>query len=92
VANVLASGKYDTGEPATWTQGDFTYDGIVDILDVSDFLVTGLFDNGGYLPVPAGSAPVAAVPEPAGVGAVAVACLAIAAGWRSRAAAGRRHP
>jgi len=92
VANVLASGKYDTGEPATWTQGDFTYDGIVDILDVSDFLVTGLFDNGGYLPAPAGSAPVAAVPEPAGVGAVAVACLAIAAGWRSRAAAGRRHP
>ena len=92
VANVLASGKYDTGEPATWTQGDFTYDGIVDILDVSDFLVTGLFDNGGYLPAPAGSAPVAAVPEPAGIGAVAVACLAIAAGWRSRAAAGRRRP
>ncbi len=82
VANVLAAGKYDTGEPATWTQGDFTYDGIVDILDVSDFLVTGLFDAGGYLPAAAGSAPIMAVPEPATLTAVGMACLA--GGWRSR--------
>lgn len=82
VANVLAAGKYDTGEPATWTQGDFTYDGIVDILDVSDFLVTGLFDAGGYLPAAAGSAPIMAVPEPATLTAVGIACLA--GGWRSK--------
>ncbi|MFM7245347.1 MAG: PEP-CTERM sorting domain-containing protein [Planctomycetaceae bacterium] len=84
VANVLASAKYDTGEPATWTQGDFTYDGIVDILDVSDFLVTGLYDNGGYLPAPAGSVPITAVPEPASVAAIGVACLVAAAARRRR--------
>jgi len=49
-ANFFASGKYDTGYPATWLEGDFNYDGIVDIIDAADFLYTNLFDTGIYNP------------------------------------------
>ncbi|MBU6222890.1 MAG: autotransporter-associated beta strand repeat-containing protein, partial [Planctomycetes bacterium] len=28
-ANFLAGGKFDTGSPASWNEGDFTYDGVV---------------------------------------------------------------
>ena len=61
-ANVLTSGKFDTGDPATWAQGDFNYDGFVDVLDAADFITTGLYNNGPYNP---SSGVVAAVPEPA---------------------------
>lgn len=51
VANILASGKYDSGATdATWSDGDFNYDGILDILDASLFLAGGTYDTGNYLP------------------------------------------
>ena len=36
-ASFLAGGKFDSGTPASWNQGDFTYDGVVDILNAADF-------------------------------------------------------
>ena len=87
-ANFLAGGKFDSGTPATWNEGDFGYDGVVDILDAADFLSTGLFDAGPYnAAVAAGSAPVAAVPEPSAGLLACGAVLAMAAAWRRA-----RHP
>ena len=57
----LAKGRFDTGLPATWAEGDFNYDGVADILDVAEFFATGLYDAGPYN-TPAGN--IAAVPEP----------------------------
>ncbi|MFM7243993.1 MAG: family 16 glycosylhydrolase [Planctomycetaceae bacterium] len=62
-ANVLAFGRFNTGQAATWGDGDFNYDGVVDVLDAADFMSTDLYDRGGYN-LPAGAAGVAAVPEP----------------------------
>ena len=74
--NFLSFGKFDTGLPATWLEGDFNYDGVVDVLDAADFFGTGLYDAGVYNP-PAGAAgALAAVPEPSGLGAVALVAVA----------------
>ncbi|MBU6309125.1 MAG: autotransporter-associated beta strand repeat-containing protein [Planctomycetes bacterium] len=82
-ANFLAGGKFDSGTPATWNEGDFGYDGVVDILDAADFLSTGLFDAGPYNAAAAvGTAPVAAVPEPAAGPLACGALLAMAAACR----------
>jgi hypothetical protein len=55
-------------------EGDFGYDGFVDILDAADFLSTGLFDAGPYNPTASGS--IAAVPEPsAWAMATALGCV-----------------
>jgi autotransporter-associated beta strand protein len=76
-ANVLASGKFNTGDPATWAEGDFNYDGVVDVLDAADFITTGLYNDGAYNPPSGVAEGVAAVPEPsllaAGLAAVAMA-------------------
>ncbi|MFM7242603.1 MAG: PEP-CTERM sorting domain-containing protein, partial [Planctomycetaceae bacterium] len=82
-SNFLAGGKFDTGLPATWIEGDFSYDGIVDILDAADFFATGLYDAGNYNTAPATAGAVAAVPEPAGLGAISV-LIAAAAAFRRR--------
>jgi autotransporter-associated beta strand protein len=82
--NFVTAGKFDTGLPATWLEGDFNYDGVVDILDALDFFNTGLYDAGSYNQ-PAGlTGTVAAVPEPAGLGAIAVAAAAAIALRRRR--------
>jgi hypothetical protein len=47
---MLASGKFDSGESASWSEGDFNYDQVLDILDISDFLSTSLFNAGTYSP------------------------------------------
>jgi hypothetical protein len=73
VANVLTSGRFDTGQPATWFEGDFNYDGVVDILDTADVVATGLYDAGSYNPSPVAER-VAVVPEPS------AACLLAAGG------------
>ncbi|MFM7206330.1 MAG: hypothetical protein ACKO4T_06665, partial [Planctomycetaceae bacterium] len=52
-SNVIASGLFDTGSAAAWSDGDTNADGLVDTLDMADMLGTGLFDRGGYLPVTA---------------------------------------
>jgi len=57
-------GKFDTGLPATWLEGDFNYDGVVDILDALDFFNTGLYDAGNYNTPPGSAGGIAAVPEP----------------------------
>jgi autotransporter-associated beta strand protein len=62
VANVISSGKVDSGLPASWADGDFNYDGLADILDIADFMSSGLFNDGTYN---APSPSIAAVPEPA---------------------------
>jgi hypothetical protein len=62
--------------PATWNEGDFSYDGIVDILDAADFFATGLYDAGNYNTAPAAVGGVAAVPEPAGLGAIGLVAAA----------------
>ncbi len=48
VANLVASGKYSTGMPASWPEGDFNDDGVMDILDISDFVSTGPYNTGSY--------------------------------------------
>jgi autotransporter-associated beta strand protein/T5SS/PEP-CTERM-associated repeat protein len=68
-SNFIAGGKFDTSLPATWGEGDFNYDGAVDILDAADFFATGFYDAGAYN---AASESIAAVPEPNGLGVVAV--------------------
>lgn len=35
-AYIQQGGKYNTGQPANWTEGDFNFDGVVDILDVAE--------------------------------------------------------
>ena len=82
--NFLTFGKYDTELPATWLEGDFNYDGIVNIQDAADFISTGLYDTGVYNPPPGAVGAVAAVPEPAGLGTIAVAAAAAIALRRRR--------
>jgi hypothetical protein len=61
VRTFLAKGRFDTGLPATWSEGDFGYDGVVDIPDIADFISSGLFNAGPYnAPLEA----IVAVPEP----------------------------
>jgi autotransporter-associated beta strand protein len=81
--NFLTFGKYDTELQATWLEGDFNYDGIVNIQDAADFISTGLYDTGVYNPPPGAVGAVAAVPEPAGLGTIAVAA-AVAIALRRR--------
>jgi autotransporter-associated beta strand protein len=75
-ANFLASGKFNTGAPATWFEGDFNYDGVVDVLDAADFITTGLYDQGPYNPPAGVVGQVSAVPEP-----TAVSLAAVFGGW-----------
>jgi hypothetical protein len=64
--------------------GDTNLDWNVDILDAADFLTTGLYNTGAYNP-PAGAAGVvAAVPEPVGLGAIALAAVALVVHRRTR--------
>ena len=95
-ADVLSSGRFDSGAAATWAEGDFNYDGVVDVLDVADSLGTGLFDLGPYgSAAAAGSGaaagPVAAVPEPAAGWPIVAGLVAVAARAWHRVNAARRR-
>ncbi|MFM7184110.1 MAG: hypothetical protein ACKO4Z_04970 [Planctomycetota bacterium] len=83
VSNFASSGKYGTGEAASWAEGDFNYDGVVDVLDAADFATTGLYNAGSYNSAPGSIGSVAAVPEPA-PGLAAVVAAAAAFGLRRR--------
>jgi hypothetical protein len=48
---------FNSGSTSTWAGGDFTYDGVVDVLDAADFVGVGLYNTGTYLP--SGGAPLA---------------------------------
>jgi len=78
--NFAASGKYGTGDPATWAEGDFTYDGVVDVLDAAEFAGTGLYGGPSYNTAPG----VAAVPEPAAWVVLGASGVCVAAWRRSR--------
>jgi len=70
IANTVAGGKFDSGAPASWNEGDFNHDGMFDALDIAELMSTGL-----YAADPA--AGVAAVPEPAVARLIVVAtCIA----------------
>jgi hypothetical protein len=57
----------------------------VDVLDASDFLVTGLYNTGNYNTAPGLSGAVAAVPEPSTLALLAGAVVAaISTASRSR--------
>jgi len=56
-SNLVASGKYGTGDPATWSEGDFNYDGVVDVLDAADFASTGLYNEPSYFSAAAPAPP-----------------------------------
>ncbi|MFM7184111.1 MAG: PEP-CTERM sorting domain-containing protein, partial [Planctomycetota bacterium] len=77
-------GKLDSGLPASWNEGDFTYDGFVDVLDAAAFLATGLLDAGAYNPPADSAGTVAAVPEPASLGFAAVVVASVMAFRRRR--------
>ena len=76
-----SSGLFDAGLLTTWVDGDFNGDGLVDVLDAVDFVSYGLYDAGPYT---AAAAPVAAVPEPTGLLAWAVAACVILAMYPPR--------
>jgi hypothetical protein len=44
--NLLSSVKFGTVEAATWSEGDFNYDGLFDVLDLADFITANLFNSG----------------------------------------------
>jgi len=56
VSAMLVSGKFNTGESASWSEGDFNYDGTLDILDIAAMLSPRLYDAGSYMPSPAAQA------------------------------------
>jgi autotransporter-associated beta strand protein len=93
-ATFLAAGRFDTGLPARWQDGDFGSDGLVDVLDAADFIATGLFDAGQYHTP--GLPSVAAVPEPVSsvVLVLATGAIGIAYGklGRGRLDLTRRQP
>ncbi|MGI9177837.1 MAG: autotransporter-associated beta strand repeat-containing protein [Pirellulales bacterium] len=76
-ANLMASGRYNTGAAADWQHGDFNYDGIVDVLDAASMMSSGLYGAGEYLPVAA--AQVVSVPEPAAATSVSLGVWSVAA-------------
>jgi len=76
-----SAGMFGTGQAADWSQGDFNYDGVVNILDLIGIDSSGAYGTGNYFPASptSVSGSVAAVPEPAGLGAVTfVAAAALA--------------
>ena len=48
MAGLLADGDYSTGGGATWSLGDFNYDGSFDLLDISEFITANVFNEGSY--------------------------------------------
>ena len=65
IVQVLQAGKYLSGNPATWSEGDFNGDGAVDLLDL-DILGQNYGESLG-----------GGVPEPATLGLLAVGGLAV---------------
>jgi autotransporter-associated beta strand protein len=59
IAALFASGKYDSGLAADWSEGDYNQDGVVDVTDILE--VSSLYDQGSYLPASQSAAASAAV-------------------------------
>ena len=88
IVAVLAAGKFETGQPATWVEGDWNGapnasitngpplgDGVFDTTDIVAALSTGFFETGRYAatsPLGEDASALASVPEPAGAVLVCV--------------------
>jgi hypothetical protein len=78
----LLSSKYNTGQPATYTEGDLNYDGVVDFFDITT-LLSANYNTGETFPTAAASyaaavqaAPaIQSVPEPSSFSLMVVAGL-----------------
>lgn len=79
IMNIVTGGKFNSGLPATWRDGDFNDDGLVDGLDFVALMSTGLYSRGYYNDLPA-TVTAAAVPEPSS--AWVAGLVALAAGLR----------
>jgi hypothetical protein len=77
LVNVFTAGKFETGSPATWSEGDWTGD---KVFNSSDFVEA--FQGGGYEIGPRGA--VAAVPEPGTLGSLCLGFLGFLRMWRRR--------
>jgi hypothetical protein len=93
IFQVLARGKYETGQPATWGEGDWdgapggspgnppTGSGQFDFDDIFASLVTGNYETGPY----AAGGGTSAVPEPSTLILVVVGLLGLSVyGWRRK--------
>ena len=99
ITQVLQAGKYLTGDPATWPQGDWngesaSYpghppagDGLFDQLDI-----VAAQQSGTYLMGPQTAYTITAVPEPSSFALLALAMSAIVASARRQRASGSRYP
>jgi hypothetical protein len=75
--------KYNTGQPASYTDGDLNYDGVVNFFDIATLLSANYNTGETFGPGPLSEAAASRVPEPACLGLVATACAALLS---------RRHP
>jgi len=46
IVQLLGAGKYNTGQPANWSDGDINYDGSADFNDIVTLLGSGNYNNG----------------------------------------------
>jgi hypothetical protein len=76
--------KYNTGQPASYTDGDLNYDGVVDFFDLS-VLLSANYNSGEIFAAPAATAEptLATAPEPAGA--------LIVSGWGGAAILARQR-
>jgi len=52
LANFMASGRYGTSQPASWSDGDFNHDHLVGVLDLSLIVAVRAFERGDYRTAP----------------------------------------
>jgi hypothetical protein len=87
--------KYNTGQAASYTDGDLNYDGVVDFFDITT-LLSANYNTGetftGSLPPTAAAAPSAITPEPTGTtSALLMALTAMPAGSAARPGRGSAY-
>jgi hypothetical protein len=69
--------KYNTGQPASYTDGDLNYDGVVDFFDITTLLSANYNTGQTFGPGLVSGAAASPVPEPACLGLVATAAYAV---------------
>jgi hypothetical protein len=80
---VLSGGKYETGQSATWGEGDWTDDDRFDFDDIFASLVTGYYETDTYaVGWGGGTGQTNGVPEPSGGALVVCSLMALAAACR----------
>lgn len=84
VVTINAAGIYGSGLPAAWDEGDVNYDGLANVFDLIAINTAAAYNAGDYLP--SAVATVAAVPEPSGLAAVALAAAGFLGAARLRSA------